>query len=564
MKKLCRLMIGMGVLSLSACMDLDLSPLATPTGETWYANTSQFEMSVNSLYQIGLWTTAINEQWTDDESRKNETSSYVLGSVNGQTWEVGSIWDNCYRLIGRANVVINELNTVADGILPEEKKNQFMGEALFARACIYSRLITFWGDVPYSDTPIDIETAFSMGRTPKAEVLQKIYNDFDEAIRLLPASSGAVQRPIQSAAWGMKARIALYNEDWDLVIEATKACMKLEMYQLFPSFRELFLQSTHNTSESLFSIPRSIVDGIAVEWWNDWLPRNNAAWAVNNPTWDLMAAFLCTDGLPIDESPLFDPHNPFENRDPRCSETIVEFGSAWLGFEYDPNPETGNEVMDYTTGKEVTNRDNRNNEVEASFNGFLRKKGLDESCLENGWKSEHDLIILRYADVLLMYAEAMIEKGSIDQTVLDAMNEVRARAYGVDKTETSGYPAITTTDQAKLRTILRTERRMEFAFEGLRFFDMQRWRLCNKVFKMKNYGIYQSKDANMDNLVIPGYWFWGAVPDIDENGCADFRVLEAYGANSLAQRSWDDRQYLWPIPTTEVLINKNMKQNPGY
>ena len=146
--------------------------------------------------------------------------------------------------------------------------------------------------------------------------------------------------------------------------------------------------------------------------------------------------------------------------------------------------------------------------------------------------------LLRYSDVLLMYAEAKIEKGDIDHSVLDAINKVRERAYNGTGLK---YPAVTTTDQAKLRTILRTERRMEFAFENIRFFDVLRWRLCGKIYNMKNYGLYQSKEANMENFTTPGHWFWAIAPDIDENGCADFSALEAYGINTLGQRTWNDR-----------------------
>ena len=562
MKKFHIIMLTCGIGITTSCMDLDLSPLSMATNESWNSTAQQVEMSVNDLLRENVWNT-VKEQWTDDECRRNETNPFTLGSLNGENSDVTSMWGNCYRVIGRDNAVVDKLNSMPDGFMAEDKKAQYMGECLFVRACMYSRLITLFGDVPYSDHTIDIETAFAMGRTPKSEVLQKIYADFDVAIANLPVSTGAIQRPTKGAAYGMKARIALYNEDWDTAIECAKACMDLGVYDLYPSYKELFLQSTHNTVESIFSIPRSVTYGI-YENWRDWLPRNSGGYAANGPTWDLLAAYLCTDGLPIDESPLFDPHDPFKNRDPRCTETIVSFGEAWLGIEYDPNPVTGDQVMNYNTGEEIKNNDNKNNAEYASFNALLRKKGFDESCLDNSFNAEQDLIILRYADVLLMYAEAKIEKGDIDQSVLDAINKVRARAYGVDPSATGSYPAVTTTDQAKLRTILRMERRMEFPFEDLRFYDLIRWRLCGKVFSMKNYGIYQSKEINMEKLTTPGYWFWAITPDIDENGIADFSALEAYGINPLAQRTWDDRQYLWPIPTTEVLINENMTQNDGY
>lgn len=551
---------GLGV---SSCTDLDISPLSMATDENWFTTEAQFEMSVNDLYRANLWK-QLNEDWTDNEAYRNSLKAYVLGTVNGQTSEITSMWADTYKVIGRGNAIMDKLKSESGNILSAAVKDRLVGEVSFARACMYLQLVTLFGDVPYSDTTIDIETAFNMGRTPKAEVLEKVYADFDEAIRLLPEKSGAVQRPTKGAALAMKARLALYNEDWDKVIGATSECMKLG-YELYSDYEELFLSTMHNTSEAVFSIARSVANSVTIDW-TDPLPRNNGGWAGSEPSWDLLAAYLCTDGLPIDESPLFDPHNPFENRDPRCAATIVPFGSTFLGFEYDPNPVTGEMVMNYKTGKEQKNNDNKAVTPHASYNGLVWKKRMDETCLQNGNKTEHDLMIIRYADVLLMYAEAMIEKGTIDDSVLKAINQVRARAYGVKVEDVSNYPAVTTTDQAKLRTILRTERRMEFARENLRYMDMVRWKLCDKVLTMKHYGIFQTKEDIVNKMIAPGHWFWAIAPEIDENGCADFSKLEEMGAiNVLAQRTFDPRQYLWPIPTKEILINKNLEpQNPGY
>lgn len=172
---------------------------------------------------------------------------------------------------------------------------------------------------------------------------------------------------------------------------------------------------------------------------------------------------------------------------------------------------------------------------------------------------------MRYADVLLMYAEAKIELNQIDQSVLDAMNEVRARAYGVDKSAVDQYPAFTSMDQQTLRSQLRMERRMEFANEGLRYMDLMRWKLMDKVMSKKVYMMLYPASLLIEKVVSQGDWFWPFAPDIDENGLADFSKLEAAGKiASIAEKKWDDRQYLWPIPTTEIQINTNMKQNPNY
>ena len=339
--------------------------------------------------------------------------------------------------------------------------------------------------------------------------------------------------------------------------------MDLGVYSLHKDYRNLFLTSTKNAEESVFLIPRSVEYNVVMNV-RGWLPRNSGGYAVPNPTWELFASYTCTDGLPIDESPLFDPHDPFKNRDPRLSMTIVPFGETFLGIEFNPHPEAL-EVMNYNTGTMIKNNDSRAVAQYASYNGLVWKKGMDESCLENAYNIDPDKIIVRYADVLLMYAEAKIELNQIDQSVLDAMNEVRARAYGVDKSAVGQYPAFTSTDRNTLRSQLRMERRVEFAKEGLRYMDLMRWKLMDKVMSKKVYMMLYPASLLIEKVVSQGDWFWPFAPEIDENGLADFSKIEAAGKIAVvAQKKWDNRQYLWPIPTTEILINPNMKQNPDY
>jgi hypothetical protein len=170
--------------------------------------------------------------------------------------------------------------------------------------------------------------------------------------------------------------------------------------------------------------------------------------------------------------------------------TIVEFNTEHCGFEYDPSP-AAKTVMNYTTGKTQSNQDTRIVNQYSSYTGLLWKKGIDASWTVDQ-KVEQDYIIMRYADVLLIYAEAMIELNRIDDSVLKAINMVRARAYGVNVTATDSYPAVTTTDQTELRRALRIERRMEFAMEGDRFFDLVRWGVAAET--MNSYiGVEQNK-----------------------------------------------------------------------
>lgn len=567
MKKLIYTLLTGGLFIWTSCIDLDLNPLSQASSENWYSDETEIEMSIKDFYRDSFWPLD-NENRTDDFIYRETLSSIVNGTLNGQDGDVTTLWTNQYKSIARTNTILaNKDKMLAMGI-SEEKVNQYMAEALFQRASCYARLVTYLGNVVYVTEVIDIDAAFQMGQTPKEEVIPLIYADYDEAIKYLPEkyTGTSSQRATKGAAMAMKARFALYMGDWEVCRDAAKQCMDLGIYKLHSSYADLFLSTTKNAEEAIFLLPRSIEYDVTYGSSNvkNEVTRNPGGWEAYCPSWDLLASYLCTDGLPIDESPLFDPHNPFKNRDPRCTATIVEFGTRHLGFDYNPHPDAV-EVMNYNTGKMQKNNDARVNAQYASYNGLVWKKGIDETWLENGMDVDPDKIIIRYADVLLMYAEAKIELNQIDQSVLDAINQVRARAYGVDYTQTNAYPAVTTTDQQKLRSILRAERRMEFAKEGLRYMDLVRWKIAGKALTRPNYGMLYPVSLLKEKVVDKGLWFWPETPAIDEDGIPDFSAMENAGLIApMSQRMWNDRQYLWPIPTKEILINDNLVQNPGY
>lgn len=554
-------------LALNSCDNLDLNPLSEGSSENWYSNETEIEMAVKDLYRDNFWPLD-NEDKTDNFVYRETTSKILSGTFNGQESDVTTLWSNQYKAIARANTILANMEEAKSLGISDAKLEQFEAEALFARASMYARLVSYFGDIIYVTEVIGMDEAFTIGRTPKSEIIPKIYEDYDKAAAILPVkySGTSSQRATKGAALALKARFALYMGDWETAAEAAKKCMELDVYKLYPDFGKLFLSTTKNAEESIFLLPRSIENKVTLGNWTvmNELPRNTGGWGAFAPSWDLLAAFTCTDGLPIDESPLFDPHNPFNNRDPRCTATIVEFGTRHVGFEYNPHPDAV-EVMNYNTGKMQKNNDARVNAQFASFNGLLWKKRIDETWLQNGLDTDPDKVIIRYADVLLMYAEAKIELGQIDESVLNAINQVRARAYGVDVADTGQYPAVTTTDQSRLRNIIRVERRVEFANEGLRYMDLVRWKLASKALTRPNYGMLYPVSLLREKVVDKGLWFWPSIPDIDEDGIADFSAMEKAGLIApLSPRLWNDRQYLWPIPTKEILINENIKQNPGY
>ena len=573
MKKILYTMASAAMLLTTACESMDMEPLSQGNSESWYSNELELEMATNEFYILGYWNQPLegSEQWTDNftyrqQNRNPGSNGTVLdGTMNGQQWEVYNLWQQSYKLIARANTLLANYHKAA-GTMTEEKLNRFAGEAYFCRACKYAELICYFGDVPYMDGTETITAAEQKGRRNKDEVKELAYADFDRAIEYLPVSYGnAAQHATRGAALAMKARFALYNGDFDLAADAARRCMDLKVYQLEPDYSKLFLQSTKENPEKIFFIPRSIENKVVLDKWyvNNGLPRCAGGYGSDNPSWDLFAAYLCTDGLPVDESPLFDPRNPFANRDPRCTKTIVEFGTEHCGFDYNPRPDVM-QVMNYTTGSMQSNQDNRAVNQYASYNGLVWKKGIDISWTENGKQVERDYMMMRYADVLLMYAEAKIELGELDATVTDAINQVRARAYGVAVGATTSYPAVELGTQEEMRKAVRIERRMELANEGLRYMDLIRWKLAAKALNGYNY-INLPPTELLNNIVKKDLWFWGMTPQIDEDGLADFSALYNAGLVALgAKRVFPDRQYLWPIPTHDIELCPNLKNNPGY
>jgi len=568
--KILQLLFLTGFIFFSSCTDLNLNPLSQGSSANWYSNESEITMALNDLYRFDFWPddkVPYNDLdlWSDDVMSRALTNPFTNGTLSGQDGNVNNWWTNGYKCIARANTILANLEKSKDK-LPKATLDKYIGEARFVRASIYARLITYYGDVIYSTTVLGLDEAFTMSKTDKKTILKAVYDDYDNAASVLPTSygSGTNMHATKGAALAMKARVALFFGDFAIARDAAKACMDLNVYELFPDYSTLFLSKTKNPKELVFGIPRSTLLNVTIGDTKNYLTRLGGGWGgVIAPTWELFSSYLCTDGLPIDESPLYDQKNPFKNRDPRCTATIVEFGTPWLGFIYQPHPDSL-KVLNIKTGLKVTNNDCRSNAQYASFNGLCFKKGIDEDWIDD-FKAENEMFIMRYADVLLIYAEAKIELNEIDQVMLDAsINKVRARAYKVAVTDKTKYPAVSVSTQANVRKLVRIERRMEFADEARRYEDIIRWKLAEKVLNKNIYGMLDPADLRT-KVIKPGLWFFPQTPDIDANGDVNLDPLYNAGLIKLiAVRSFPTRQYLWPIPTKEILINKNLTQNPGY
>lgn len=547
---------------LSACQKLDLTSPSEPSTGSFYENQTELELAVNDLYRLDFWGND-NELYSDNEWHRGQLTNAVIGGTMTATdGNVSNYWLVCYKAIARANSFLaNDKKAAAK--TPEDVITRLEAEMRLIRAYQYSKLITHFGDVPFLTTPTPLDSAYGITRTSKDIILSFIFSELDFAAANLPASypKARVQRLTKGAAFAIKARTALYMDKYEVARDAADSVMQLAasgVYALYPSYRNLFLKEGENCKELIISLPRDEAQNVynGAAYVKDNISRNAGGYGAQIPTRSLVDGYECTDGKPIDESAIYDPHNPFANRDPRLTESVVEFGTPWLGYSYQPHPDSLL-CRNYKTGGLVSNKDTRAVAAFASFTGFLWKKNIDQSWADR-LVEDNDQIIIRYAEMLLTYAEAKIELGDIDQSVLDAINQVRARAYGVVVSDFANYPAITTMDEGELRKIVRRERRVEFVREGLRYMDLIRWKLAEKAFNRPVIGM--SDPANQDRSKWP---FPGVTP-LDEDGIPDYSVFGS-DVKILVQRKFDPaKQYLWPVPDVERRVNPKITQNPGY
>ncbi len=560
--------ISAATLSMTGCHSLDMSPLSQGSSENWFSTKEEFVMALYDLYRPAIWYWEGNrrfhtDRWTDDWNQREHQYEWAVGTVNSDTGYVQTNWINTYKGITRANTILQNVAEMRNnGGIDSSTLDLYEGEASFFRACFYSYLIFLYGDVPFYTDYISLDDAYKLGRTDKNEILQHIYEDFDNAAALLPTAYSDIKRVTKGAAYAFKARSAIWMLDWETAAEAAKNCIDLDVYSLHEDFGDLFVSKTRSSLEFIFTLPRSkeLIPGDAVDI-RSMFPLNAGGNCTAQPSWELLCAFLCTDGKPITESDLYDPGNPFKNRDPRLKETMVEHGTEWAGFIFDPSAK---KVLNTQTGLMVENRDSQLVNQHASWNGMCLKKTADEEWFD--LDSDPSVHIMRYGDVLLMYAEAKIELNQIDASVLNAINQIRARAYKVNVSETAKYPSVTETDQTKLRTILRMERRMELAWENRRWFDLIRWRLAETAITRPIYALPQT--TGVQTLIDMGYYFFPKdekyQPKIDEDGLVDLSPIYESGQYRISvQRNFQMRQYLLPIPSEDVMT-AGLEQNDGY
>jgi hypothetical protein len=318
----------------------------------------------------------------------------------------------------------------------------------------------------------------------------------------------------------LNARAMLYAGRYKEAAASAKAVMDLGVYSLYPSYENLFSYAAENNQEIIFD--KQYIKDIQANNIFSLTTPNSLFPQVNSfvPTKQAVDAYGMTNGKDItDPASGFNPKDPYANRDPRLRYSIFVLGSELPnGKKYDSRPGSG-------TGDAIGNSEN------STSTGFNTRKYLNKEDMLQPNNSGINLILMRYAEVLLIYAEAKIEANDMDQSVLDAINAVRGRAD-------VKMPAITNFDsQVQLRKLIRNERLVELAFEGLRYFDIRRWRIAEQVVPGILYGMtYTDSNGKLNTIALPAF----------------VKVFNK------------DRDYLWPIPQRERELNPNLTQNPNW
>lgn len=366
----------------------------------------------------------------------------------------------------------------------------------------------------------------------------------------LPSEEATKDRITKGAALALKSRVALWNQRWNESASAAQQLINEGVYQVDDNYSSMFTNGGDNSPEVILRIQylRGVqTHNIAQNFWS----RMALGHSNKKPPQDMVDTYGCVDGLSIDESPLYDPQNPFINRDPRLNYTLVVPGSRLVHWTYETNPDSTT-TFDFREDPPIRVPNIESSHAFASFTGYLYRKHVDESNYPTDVSSsEQNLTLMRYGEVLLNYVEAKVELNELDQSVYDAINDIRTRP------SVNLPPIATGKTQEEMRNIIRKERRHELGMEGFRYFDIRRWRIAEEVMP----GPYRGRV----NRYSGGGWL-AEPPAIDPIGTPSYdHISNADEMVIIETRDFNpERDYLWPIPRIELETNTALTQNPGY
>ena len=473
------------------------------------------------------------------------------------TW-VSNKWRNLYEGIARANVV---LQNVEKCDMPEEIKARYKGEARFMRALFYAALLDYFGGVPIYDESWVVKESYAkmlLPRNTADEVRRFIINDLTYAEVVLPEEweDSEYGRATCYAATAFKGKQLLFDKQYEAASKCFSAVIASGKYGLYEDYAKLFKPGGDSSEEMIFAIQN--IGGMGSDHgmkmafymgtrktygscWNNVMPNdalvNSYEYKDGRPfSWDALfsgfstnssvksSVFLATvengqrvTRYPASKATLLEM---YEQRDPRMTATVIMPYTKYLGWN-----SNAEEECEYVIATGITSG-NGMIRVNNNYLTYLFRKFVPEGNMNGAINSrEHTPInfpLMRYADVLLMKAECLNELGDQDGAV-ELLNQVRARVGMPGINSGPSWLAASGRDQVFSR--IRHERAVEFAGEGLSFSDMKRW------------GLLEELDGIRENHITGAFIF---------------------------TRSVEHRDYLWPIPASEIERNPLLTQNPDW
>lgn len=538
-------------LLITGCTKLDRFPETEFTDQAFWNTENDLVVACNRMYQ------QLDAGWIDNrgDDAVNQGGPNQISNGNRSIPNTSDDWNNRYDEIFTANNILEKGVKVkaTDAI-----KNRYFGEARFFRAYAYCNLVMKYGAVPLVlKTLNENSPELTMPRTPRAEVMAAIYADLDFAAQWLPkrADLPAAQygRVTRSTALALKARIALYEgtrakfhndatsnvaDHLNAAVTAATAVMG-EGHTLYSNYQNLFTQTGEGpaNTENILIKAYGVSSAVVVLTHNNSRDLENGRMA---PTRNLLRQYLYADGLPawntdgttpsakrsanfVAEASEPSYNTILDNRDPRMALSYYRNGDVAYQGPWVPKTSLG------------------------SRTAFAPKKGF--TVVDQGLNlAMTDRILIRYAEVLLILAEAKFElNGSISDADLNAtINALRTRvAFGPKLTN-----AFVTTNGLSMREEIRRERTVELALEGFRYDDLIRWKTAETVLPGELLGA----------KFIAAEWVGTAQNSLNLNAGAILIVEPASTRKFQA-----NRDYLYPIPINEITLSGgNVVQNPNW
>ena len=506
-------------------------PLDAVSDATFWKTDSDANLALIGCYNLSTGATGDFWNWQgvlyldlaagnggEKEKNPNMITNGSLNSLNNYT---ALYWKTGYAKIATCNNFLDQIGKIT---MDESKKAIMVAEVRTIRAYEYFNLALYFGDVPLVQHLLTISEANSVIRAPKADVWAFAEKELTESYTVLPVTRPTNEngRITSGAALAILGRLQMAEKKWSDAAATYKKIIDYKCYIIDPMFKELFWEVDELSKEIILATQYQ-KDVYSSQFFQSLFPIMSGGWHQYCPYNNLVKVYECTDGKTIDKSPLYDPNNPYNNRDPRLDYSImVSDRTVFQGRTFISRPGSGapdDMTLFNTDGYSI------NKYCDENFTGSLQNCGIN-------------VMLIRYAEVLLSYLESKLESGAtIDQALLDqTINLVRGRAA-------VKMPPVANTDPDALRVIVRRERRVEFAFEGLRYYDILRWGIAADELTGVFSGM-KLTNAPANYTTYP----------IDNEGYYKFDTKNfKKGTNEL-----------WPIPQSELDINKNLTQNPGY